>query len=513
MSRTRSLATPIRKMILPPSPTPCVSHWQATNRGPTSLFGHNALPSVRIPERADLVIIGGGTMGASLAYFLTRQNDWAGRSMVVLEARDVASGASGRNGGHIGPSTSEAFIKHQKPIGQGGSGVSEAESVRIVQSEIENLDIIDEVIKREKFDVDFWCGELCEVHESKRSSDVHKEGYQNWLRARQAHGVTGEHRTTLITDSTEAQKISRFPHAHSVQLRPAASVHSHRLCTALLQAAIASPNCDLFTHAPVQSLEKGVHGMWQIDTPRGCISAGKVVLCTNAYTKNFFDGTTEEEELLHSHIRPAYAQCSLITPPPSYSGLNALQKTYNMDGDFYLIQTPSGGMVLGGWDMPLVPGNEVKRYQRVGNEDDGALMPIWTECKSTSFLANYCRTRFAGWGQELPGEGATRTWSGLMTDSKDALPLVGAVPGKDGMYISAGFHGHGQSRIFIIAKHLAAALAAEEYSYPSSLPESFNVTVDRLERSRHVETEMDRYTDLTEEEMQDVALQAETMMR
>ena len=64
--------------------------------------------------------------------------------------------------GHIGPSTSEAFIKHQKPIGQGGSGVSEAESVRIVQSEIENLDIIDEVIKREKFDVDFWCGELCE---------------------------------------------------------------------------------------------------------------------------------------------------------------------------------------------------------------------------------------------------------------------------------------------------------------------------------------------------------------
>ena len=98
MSRTRSLATPIRKMILPPSPTPCVSHWQATNRGPTSLFGHNALPSVRIPERADLVIIGGGTMGASLAYFLTRQNDWAGRSMVVLEARDVASGASGRNG-------------------------------------------------------------------------------------------------------------------------------------------------------------------------------------------------------------------------------------------------------------------------------------------------------------------------------------------------------------------------------------------------------------------------------
>jgi hypothetical protein len=44
----------------------------------------------------------------------------------------------------------------------------------------------------------------------------------------------------------------------------------------------------------------------------------------------------------------------------------------------------------------------------------------------------------------MAGEGATRTWSGLMTDSKDALPVVGEVPGKEGMYLSAEFHGHGQ---------------------------------------------------------------------
>lgn len=67
-------------------------------------------------------------------------------------------------------------------------------------------------------------------------------------------------------------------------------------------------------------------------------------------------------------------------------------------------------------------------------------------------LANYCKTRFANWGDEVHGEGATRTWSGLMTDSKDALPLVGEVPGKDGMFLSAGFHGHGQ--VSILFPHL-----------------------------------------------------------
>ncbi len=68
------------------------SHWQATNRGPTSLYNHNAEAS--LPETADIVIVGGGTMGASLAYFLTREGaEGAGKRVVLLEAKDIASGA------------------------------------------------------------------------------------------------------------------------------------------------------------------------------------------------------------------------------------------------------------------------------------------------------------------------------------------------------------------------------------------------------------------------------------
>lgn len=67
-----------------------------TTIGNTTNNGHVV---EEVPEEADIVIVGGGTMGASLAYFLTRQGAMkAGKKVVVLEARDVASGASGRNG-------------------------------------------------------------------------------------------------------------------------------------------------------------------------------------------------------------------------------------------------------------------------------------------------------------------------------------------------------------------------------------------------------------------------------
>lgn len=75
-----------------------VSHWQATNRGPSSLYGHGK--DDKLPSEADVVIVGGGMMGSALSCFLTREGAYgAGKRVVCIEAKDLASGASGRNGG------------------------------------------------------------------------------------------------------------------------------------------------------------------------------------------------------------------------------------------------------------------------------------------------------------------------------------------------------------------------------------------------------------------------------
>jgi glycine/D-amino acid oxidase-like deaminating enzyme len=73
-----------------------------------------------------------------------------------------------------------------------------------------------------------------------------------------------------------------------------------------MRKAITSPHasCQLFTFAPVTSYNKAEDGRWDVHVEHGgagkAIKAGKVVLCTNAYTKNFFKEDDEEEELLHS---------------------------------------------------------------------------------------------------------------------------------------------------------------------------------------------------------------------
>jgi sarcosine oxidase subunit beta len=55
-------------------------------------------PSGPVPERADVVIVGGGVLGLSLAHQLTLRGV---RDVVVLERSYLNAGASGRNGGGV----------------------------------------------------------------------------------------------------------------------------------------------------------------------------------------------------------------------------------------------------------------------------------------------------------------------------------------------------------------------------------------------------------------------------
>ena len=58
--------------------------------------------NVAIKSQADVVVIGGGIVGCSIAYRLAA----TGRTVTLFEQRGLASGASGRNGGNIGKGSS-----------------------------------------------------------------------------------------------------------------------------------------------------------------------------------------------------------------------------------------------------------------------------------------------------------------------------------------------------------------------------------------------------------------------
>ncbi len=52
---------------------------------------------MKIPKEAEVIVVGGGLVGCSVAYHLAK----ASKEVIVLEARGIASGASGRNGGMV----------------------------------------------------------------------------------------------------------------------------------------------------------------------------------------------------------------------------------------------------------------------------------------------------------------------------------------------------------------------------------------------------------------------------
>jgi lysine/ornithine N-monooxygenase len=97
---------PHREGTLPgpglPYERPCLSFWQQTTR---QFHWLNEGAKTELPEKADVVIIGSGLSGARTAYELLSDPNGT-KDVIMIEAREACSGASGRNAGHCRPGKS-----------------------------------------------------------------------------------------------------------------------------------------------------------------------------------------------------------------------------------------------------------------------------------------------------------------------------------------------------------------------------------------------------------------------
>lgn len=135
-------------------------------------------------------------------------------------------------------------------------------------------------------------------------------------------------------------------------------------------------------------------------------------------------------------IVPYRGQAALVTTPASYSGAAALKSTYGIEEGPYLVRTPHSGLVIGPYNATVLSSNVGTRADMFHIEDDSVVTAPFR-----AWLESYCRSAFDRWGAETPGEGLTCAWSGIMAHSIDLVPLVGPVPGKRGLFVSAGYNG------------------------------------------------------------------------
>lgn len=174
-------------------------------------------PTPDLPSSCDVLIIGAGYAGITSAYHLLANEETAVTpkpDIVLLEARQACSGATGRNGlsiflhfpssvltcvpgGHLRPSVYSRVSKWMKKY-----GLEAAEE--IAQFEFDHLKAIADVIKKENIDCDFKLSRSFDIHTEPEEAAAAKEDYLNL----KATGIAKETVDDIVFyEGEEAEKV------------------------------------------------------------------------------------------------------------------------------------------------------------------------------------------------------------------------------------------------------------------------------------------------------------------
>ncbi|RWA14901.1 hypothetical protein EKO27_g143 [Xylaria grammica] len=423
-----------------PVPNPTTPYWR-TELHP--LDSHRS--TAELPPKIDVVIIGAGISGVSVAYHLSQTDASADKpaaspSILLLEARRVCSGATGRNGGHVKAKAGTIL----KLLERGQTEVAEG----LVDFVSAHIDGYKEVVEREGLDCEFelrrsydtYINEKDAVSLRKIWAERSARG-EPWMQSRQ------------LLDTEFAERVSSVKGARAVVSSPACSLWPYKFVTQLLARAMErNPALNLQTETPVldaEYIEKGEDGSPEtiVHTSRGSVRAKKVVFATNAYTAGLlpqYEGVVTPYKGTAAHLAPS------PTKGPVFPHLS---HTYNLEFGLndretvdYLNPRPDGGIVVGGGRWVF----EKNRDQWYGNIDDSTTFDAITDSK---YFEGYMQRNFRGW--EDSETEVDKIWTGIMSSTPDQLPHAGEVPRRKNQWVLAGFNGGGMTLCFLLGKGIA----------------------------------------------------------
>lgn len=140
---------------------------------PHHLDTHQSTPE--LPAKCDILIIGSGFAGVSTAYHILK-NTKSQPSVVLVDARNHSSGATGRNGGHIKPDTYYNTPKYERLYGT-------EQASRLQKFESSQVLAVKHLVDSEGLDCDFHLTRAVDVYLDTEHAAQTKSAYQRLLRS------------------------------------------------------------------------------------------------------------------------------------------------------------------------------------------------------------------------------------------------------------------------------------------------------------------------------------------
>lgn len=236
--------------------------------GESSLWGSTAIPNpvreqLRDALQADVLVIGGGYTGLSSALHLAEK----GASVVLLEAKSIGFGGSGRNAGLVNAGVWQNPDHVRSQLGdEAGERFNLAlrDSPALVSSLVDRYDM------------------ACDLHPGGTVNIAHNAAAMTHLenRCRQLQDLGA---AVELIDGESAQTISASPvYRHGGIHDPGAATINPLGYARSLAIAALGLGARLFQESGVESLTRK-NDRWLATTAHGSVSAEQVIVATNAY--------------------------------------------------------------------------------------------------------------------------------------------------------------------------------------------------------------------------------------
>jgi len=345
-----------------------------------------------LPERAEIVVIGGGVVGLSIAYHLAKRGL---DDVVVIERGYLAEGASGRNGGGVRQQWSTEI------------------NIRLMQESVE-------LCRRFAVDlgVNVWFRQGGYLFLARNAAEVAR--LEKNIELQNRCGVA----TRMLSPSAAQDIVPELDLAGIVgaSYNPTDGILFPWPFLWGYARQAAAMGARIFTQTPVGGLERLEGGGYLVHTPRGAVRARRVINATGAWSPKLaklvgVDVPTWpirheicSSEPLKPFLRPMVSELT--------SGLYCSQ---SMRGEIV------GGVSLPGHGSTYAMGSTLE------------------------FLATYAR-RLVRLMPILGDIKILRQWAGPYDQSPDGNPILGAAPEHPDFFLACGFVGHGFMMAPIVGK-------------------------------------------------------------